>query len=252
MVEGKQWQPIQVLILGALVLLSFCGAVLAAEIATRLAGPHLTVNSLTLARMVISVLGFQGIALLWVHFFLKAHQTTWSEAFGSGRHNYLQCVVAVLVTFPFVLAIVFALGAGSEWLLRQLYQQLHWPWLEPAPQSTVELLQKEWPPHLIVVQGLLAIVVAPLGEEVLFRGILYTLLKQRGHRIAAVLFSAVLFAAIHLYPAGFLSLIFLAVVLVALYEWTGNLLAPILMHSLFNAANFALILNPKWADFFKA
>jgi membrane protease YdiL (CAAX protease family) len=251
MVEGKQWQPIQVLILGALVLLSFSGAVLAAEIVTRVAKPHLALNTITLLRMVISVLGFQGIALLWVHFFLNAHQTTWSEAFGFGRHNYVQCVVAVLVALPFVLAGVFALGAGSEWLLRQLHQQLHWPWLEPVPQSTVDLLQKQWPPHLIVVQGLLAIVVAPIGEEVLFRGILYTLLKQRGHRIAAVLLSAVLFAAIHLYPAGFLSLIFLAVVLVALYEWTENLLAPILMHSLFNAINFALILNPKWTEFLK-
>ena len=38
-------------------------------------------------------------------------------------------------------------------------------------------------------------------------------------------------------------------VLVALYEWTKNLLAPILLHAMFNAVNFALIVaHPQWSD----
>jgi hypothetical protein len=104
------------------------------------------------------------------------------------------------------------------------------------------------------LQGVVAMALAPLAEEVLFRGVLYTALKQHGHRQLAVWTSALLFATIHFYPVGLLSLIFLAVLLVVVYERTKNLFAPILLHSLFNAVNFAFIVaHPKWAqDLFKS
>jgi membrane protease YdiL (CAAX protease family) len=54
--------------------------------------------------------------------------------------------------------------------------------------------------------------------------------------------TSLVFALTHANVATFLPLTFLAMVLVFLYERTGNLLAPIAAHSLFNAANyFALI-----------
>lgn len=249
MLAEKQWQPVQVLILGVLVMLSIFGAGLAIEIAVRLARPHLTGNGVSLLKIVVGVLGFQGGALIWVHLFLKVHQTTWSEAFGFNRNNKVHCLVAIVVMMPLVFAGVFALGAVSDWGLRQLYEQLNWIWLKPAPQAAVELLREKWPVYLLVLQGFVAIVLAPVGEEVLFRGILYTAIKQRGHKGLALWLTSVLFAAIHIYPAGFLSLIFLAVMLVALYEWTQNLLAPILMHAVFNAVNFALIItHPEWVN----
>jgi membrane protease YdiL (CAAX protease family) len=43
-------------------------------------------------------------------------------------------------------------------------------------------------------------------------------------------------------------LTFLAVILTLLYEFTGNLLAPITTHSLFNAVNFYLVLRQTHPD----
>lgn len=249
MISEKPWQPLQVLMLGALVLLSMVGGMLMAASVGHFLNPYLTSNGAALVTLVITVLGFQGAALIWVHFFLLNHEMTWGEAFGFARRNSLQAIGAALIAMPAVLAGVTALSIASDWALRQLHEQLHWSWLKPSPQVAVQLLQEQWPPHLIAVQAFVAIILAPVAEEVLFRGILYTAIKQRGHTFTALWLPATLFAGIHFYPAGFLSLILLAVVLVAVYEWTKNLLAPILLHALFNAVNFALIVaHPKWAD----
>ena len=242
-----------VLLLGVVVLLTLIGGALAASMLNHLMAPYLTSNGSALLTLFITVLGFQGAALVWVHFFLRAQLITWSEAFGFARRNHGKCVRAALIALPVVLVGVLLLSNASDWALRYLHGQLSWRWLEPEMQQAVRLLQEDWPAHLVAAQGVFAIVIAPVAEEVLFRGILYTTIKQRGYRFAAVWTTAVLFALIHFYPVGFLSLIFLAVVLVAVYEWTGNLLAPILLHSFFNAVNFILIVaHPKWAEeFFK-
>ena len=238
-----------VLVLGVLVLLSLIAGVLLAAIVNQLARPHLTQNGSALLTLVITVLGFQGTALIWVHFFLMKHDVTWGEAFGFSRRNYLQCLATAAAALPIALAGMFLLGLVSDTALRAAYERVHWRWLEPEMQPAVQLLQKQWPAHLIAIQALVAIVIAPVAEEILFRGILYTTIKQRGHQVAAIWVTSTLFALIHFYPVGFLSLIFLAVMLVVLYERTKNLLASILLHALFNAVNFVLIVTqPKWAE----
>ena len=237
--------------LGVLVLLSLFGGVLVAGIVDQLARPYLTYSNSALLTLIITVLGFQGAALLWVHFFLRKHQVSWGEGFGFARKNHGQCVAAALIALPVVLGGMIVLGIFSDWVLRALHEQLHWGWLKPEPQAAVQLLREQWPIYLVAIQGIVTLIVAPVAEEILFRGILYTTIKQRGRPFAAFWVTSFLFALIHGYPVGFLSLIFLAAVLVVLYEWTRNLLAPILLHASFNAVNFAVIVaHPKWAEKF--
>jgi membrane protease YdiL (CAAX protease family) len=81
-------------------------------------------------------------------------------------------------------------------------------------------------------------VIAPVVEEVLFRGILYEAVKQWASPRAALLGSSLLFAGIHLSKMTFIPLFFFALVMVALYEKSGRLIAPIVAHSCFNAVNF--------------
>jgi thiamine-monophosphate kinase len=235
MLLEKRWQPALVTFLCALVLLSWVGANLLAAITSLFLKGRLSPNSTGLIMMVIGVLGFQGVTLAWVHWFLHLHEATWRDAFGFIRRNYGRCIVLALAALPIVLLFVFALSRGSQWFLEYLYSLLHWNWLKPQPQVPVELLQHAWPLHLLIVQAIMTLVIAPVGEEVLFRGILYTAIKQRGRPLAAAGVTSFVFALIHAYPVGFLSLIFLAIVLVIVYERTQNLFAPILLHSLFNA-----------------
>mgnify|MGYP001593282845 CR=1 FL=1 len=77
-------------------------------------------------------------------------------------------------------------------------------------------------------------------------------IKQRGWPRLALWGTSLLFALTHANTATFLPLAFLAMVLVFLYERTGNLLAPILTHSLFNAANYcALVFQRELQELFK-
>ena len=113
------------------------------------------------------------------------------------------------------------------------------------------MLQTAMPIGQTIVYGFFAIILAPVAEELIFRGVLYPTFKQNGYPRLAIWATATLFAATHVNLMAFIPLTFLALVLTALYERTENLIAPIVTHSLFNAVNFYLIVapadwKPKW------
>lgn len=85
---------------------------------------------------------------------------------------------------------------------------------------------------------MLTILLAPIAEEALFRGILYPTIKQAGHPRWALWGTSVVFGILHFNMATLAPLVFLAVVLAFLYESSDSLLTPIATHSMFNAANF--------------
>ena len=249
MTSEKRWTLSSLIELGVLVAGSIIAAILLSSAATILAKSRLTGHQMDLVRVIISITCIQGVSFLWIHLFLKRNETTWGEAFGFSQRNYGRCLAAALIALVIIFLGMTVLQGISTWVLNKLYMRLHWDWLKPELQQIVQILQKEWPWSLILVQGIAALVIAPISEELIFRGILYPFAKQRGRPLLALWATSVLFALIHLNPAGFLSFIFLAMMLVAVYERTKNLLAPILLHSLFNTVSFVIIVaHPKWAE----
>ncbi|TMP97591.1 MAG: CPBP family intramembrane metalloprotease [Verrucomicrobia bacterium] len=109
---------------------------------------------------------------------------------------------------------------------------------QAVPQTSVQVLQTSASVGPQIFLAILAVFVAPVTEELLFRGILYPFIKQRGYPNLALWGTAVLFGALHLNLMTFVPLTFLGVVLAWLYDTTDNLAAPIFAHSLFNLANF--------------
>jgi membrane protease YdiL (CAAX protease family) len=90
----------------------------------------------------------------------------------------------------------------------------------------------------IALLALAIVVVAPLAEEVLFRGFLYRgLIATRLGVLGTTLLTSAMFAALHTqYDAFDIGSIFLVGVLASLARWrTGSLLAPIAVHMLINA-----------------
>lgn len=94
----------------------------------------------------------------------------------------------------------------------------------------------------------MAVGVAPVAEEVIFRGYFYGVIRRYGGRIPAILTSSLLFAAIHVHLPSAPGLFLLAVILCLLYERTGSLWGNITMHAAFNASTVLfLILWPEMA-----
>lgn len=86
-------------------------------------------------------------------------------------------------------------------------------------------------------------VLIPVGEEVLFRGILQTSVQRLfpvrhgsfGHRWAAIILVGTIFGLFHVNTPQYIpALIAFGLLLGYLYERTGSLIVPILVHMLFN------------------
>ena len=96
--------------------------------------------------------------------------------------------------------------------------------------------------------GLAAIVFAPIVEELIFRGVLYPAAKHFAGPNVALWGVSILFALTHANLAALLALAVLGIILTFLYETTRSLIAPIIAHSLFNAANFAALVYQRYSE----
>lgn len=135
-----------------------------------------------------------------------------------------------------MLLLVLPPVALSGWLVDSL-------WSDPGGSNPMlELVLSGNDPLALLCFAITAIVLAPLFEESLFRGVLLPVLGRRTGRAAAVLLSALLFAAAHLSLSELVPLFVLGCGLGLLRLRTGRLSASVLMHALWNALTFANLL----------
>ncbi len=139
-------------------------------------------------------------------------------------------VTTVLLVFVAIGLCPIALEATMGLVLR------FEPAFEFKTHATINALHEGQPIWLIIGLWTGAAVVAPVAEELFFRGLLQTFfVRLFGSRWAAVLFASTLFGLVHYpYPHTVPALIMLGVVLGYSYERTGSLLPPIVIHALFN------------------
>jgi membrane protease YdiL (CAAX protease family) len=91
--------------------------------------------------------------------------------------------------------------------------------------------------------AILAIVVlAPIAEEIFFRGVVFNAFLREGGRRWAFLGSSAVFAAIHLSLVAVIPIFVLGLALAWVYERENNLLAPIVMHMVVNGASVIIAL----------
>ena len=128
-----------------------------------------------------------------------------------------------------VAALPFLFGVLSAWLFLFILSEAP---LENHPIAPV-LDDPGKAPALYAASVLTAVLVAPFAEEVLFRGFLYGALRSILGPWLAMVATSALFAAMH--PlAGFYSILMLGLLFAFLYERTGNLFAPIIVHATHN------------------
>src|SRR6185436_16944421 len=102
-------------------------------------------------------------------------------------HAFLFGVIAACIFFP--------IGQKLQWISYLLMENLPQLALKPQEQEAVQTLRvaTSWVNRLTL--GTVTILLAPLGEELLFRGIIYPWIKQLGFPRLALWLTSLLFAA---------------------------------------------------------
>jgi membrane protease YdiL (CAAX protease family) len=110
--------------------------------------------------------------------------------------------------------------------VRNLQSEEHRLEAEIWPESRNELTK-------LMGAAILIVFLAPLGEEMVFRGIAYTALRQRG-KWRALIVTSLLFAVAHMQVIHFIPIFLIGLVLAYLFERTGSLKPAIALHMLVN------------------
>lgn len=118
--------------------------------------------------------------------------------------------------------------------------------VEPI-QDSVKLLQENGDPVILGLMAVAAVLVAPVCEEILFRGYLYAAAKRFAGPWVAGIGASLIFAAAHGGLAPLLPLFVFGGLLVLAYEFTGSLWAPIGMHFCLNGATVLFQFVVRWA-----
>lgn len=128
------------------------------------------------------------------------------------------------------------------WFSAFVSQLLLDAWGHPAGfQEAIRYFLESSATRQRVALVLFAVGVAPVAEELLFRGVLLPLLVRGAGAAAGLALTAIGFAALHGHLGTFVPLAAISVALSLAYARTGSLLVPMAMHALFNGVNLALL-----------
>jgi membrane protease YdiL (CAAX protease family) len=235
MLSPKPWRAEAVIQLIAGVFACLCVGVVTAGL-LRQAGVAAFKSPDSFAGILVATLSFQGAAWILIFIFLKFHEVNWRDAFGFRQANLGRSLLLAAGVLALALPVVLGLQHFSAVVL----ERLGWP---PEDQRAVELIAnaKSW--WLRGYLAFFAMVLAPVAEEFIFRGVLFPFIKQLGWPKLAWLGVSLLFALIHFNAPSFVPLFALALVFAWLYQKTDCLLAPITAHSLFNTANLVILFS---------
>ncbi|MDQ8179801.1 CPBP family intramembrane glutamic endopeptidase [Pelagicoccus sp. SDUM812005] len=131
--------------------------------------------------------------------------------------------------------VMFGVNAFSRILLDSLG-------FEQVIQDPIKMVLEGGTALELAIMYSVIVIVAPVCEEVAFRGGIFRFLHQRMPLVASIGLSAFFFALLHANLYSFAPLMTIGVMLAFAYRESGSLISNIVFHSAFNAINLGLIL----------
>lgn len=201
-------------------LLAFVLTIAAASVTQALA-PRLTMMALGMFPA--------ALATIWMRQKMREGAVTPpKKALVGGLHTF---AIASAVSIPLSMLSLVLMHAVGE---------------SPRIQDALEMAIDPGDPSNLWVVAAYGIVLAPLLEESLFRGLLYPAIRDavggRGGIWLSALMTSALFAAVHSNTFAALPLFGLAVVLTLVFERTNSLATVVFGHAFFNAASMVPLL----------
>lgn len=137
------------------------------------------------------------------------------------------------------LAIAYPVMIGVNLTSRTILNALGF---EQVIQDPIKMVQAGGTQIELAIMYMMIVLVAPICEEVAFRGGIFRFLNHRMPLAASVGLSAFFFALLHANLYSFAPLMTIGVMLAFAYRESGSLVSCITFHAVFNSINLGLIL----------
>ena len=192
--------------------------------------------------MLTNAAGFVG-AIFAFDYFIARPQTGRKLNFNFSPTN----VGTYLLIFPMMLGMMFI----AEFITSQI--PITGPFFGEYYEFFSRLMEQMTKDKATMI--VLAVIMAPIFEEIVFRGIIQKGLINKGMNPAtAIIISSVVFGLVHANPWQFVGAVLLGSVLGFVYYKTKSLLLPILLHAFNNLCSSILIFygdSESFADVFR-
>jgi membrane protease YdiL (CAAX protease family) len=184
--------------------------------------------------LIVSALFTIGLLLI-VAGFLRLRGFDLNSLGGFSRIGFFRTAVTGALLTLAAYPLIFLADVITQRLLQRVAEK----------QAIVELFNASSTLEQRVLIIVLAVTVAPLAEEFIFRFFLYGVVRRYFGRVVGITVSALLFAAVHAHLPSFAPLFVLGSCFAIAYEWSGSIIVSMTMHALFNALMLTALAFPE-------
>ena len=181
-----------------------------------------------------ATLVLQGIMLLSVwHFAIRPVGARWA-LLGFRRVKPISTTLIAIAGITVCQALVVGYVQVVNWL--------DIDFLVPRDQF------EDWPINLVSFAIIVfsAVVIAPLFEEIFFRGFMYQAFRKTMPLWPAVILTSLVFGIVHIDPAIIIPIALVGMILLGIYRWTGNLWSSIITHAGYNTIAVTALAVQTW------
>jgi len=229
----RPWHLEDCIFLGAVVIL--CYLVLLVLARTGITSSWENPGEVSMVSLVLQTALMPLCGLVAVIFLAARNGTTIRRAFGIGIHRPRVSLRLAMYAYLAAIPPVIAAGVVYMRILTLIGSPL-------TPQPVVDLLaDTDAPLTAMTYLAGTAVIIAPIFEEIIFRGIALPILLRRFPPLVAICLVSLLFAALHFHTPSFAALFTISSAFSIAYIWTGSLTVSIYMHAIFNAANIGIL-----------
>ena len=209
--ESRSWKISSITIIMTIILMFICLSFLIP-----------TKDSITFQMLSFCLFGLIiSTLILWINY--KKEKLS----FGLSIKNLKYVIWTPLIYLITIILLLFV-GLLNQYLLTNFFD------IEIKPQEILEKFKELENSFEISIFVIGSAVVAPIYEELLFRGIIFPKLIQKTNFTVALLLSSLIFAVLHFHLSALLPLFVLSIILSITYLYTSTIWASISLHALFN------------------
>ena len=210
--ESRSWKISSITIIMTIILMFICLSFLIP-----------TKDSITFQMLSFCLFGLIiSTLILWINYQKE------KLSFGLSIENLKKCIIWAPLLCLFTYISVLIVGLLNHYLLTYFFD------IEIKPQEILEKFKELENSFEISIFVIGSAVVAPIYEELLFRGIIFPKLIQKTNFTIALLLSSLIFAVLHFHLSALLPLFVLSIILSITYLYTSTIWASISLHALFN------------------